>query len=86
MAETTSTWQADIDDNRHYSFLWCPEDDSCELLDLPGSPDHSMGGRSYTKRYNVASVQDESQLSAVEGARLDRSYRIYPRRLHHSVP
>lgn len=77
-AETTSTWQADIDDNRHYSFLWCPEDDSCELLDLPGSPDHSMGGRSYTKRYNIASIQDESQLSAVEGARLDRSYRIYP--------
>jgi FAD/FMN-containing dehydrogenase len=77
-AETTATWQADIDGNRHYSFLWCPEDDSCELLDLPGSPDHSMGGRSYTKRYNIVDVHDERDLSSTEGARLDRSYRIYP--------
>ncbi|WP_251039849.1 hypothetical protein [Arthrobacter sp. ISL-72] len=36
-AETRATWQSDIDANRHYSFLWCPDDGSCELLDLPGS-------------------------------------------------
>ncbi|WP_426004800.1 D-arabinono-1,4-lactone oxidase [Paenarthrobacter sp. NyZ202] len=77
-SETAATWQEDIDSNRHYSFLWCPGEDSCELLDLPGSPDHNMADRSYTKRYNVASVPDESGLSTIEGARLDRSYRIYP--------
>lgn len=76
--ETAATWQADIDSNRHYSFLWCPEDDSCELLDLPGSPDHRMSNRSYTKRYNVVDIEDEREICAVEGARLDRSYRIYP--------
>jgi FAD/FMN-containing dehydrogenase len=76
--DTAASWQSDIDSNRHYSFLWCPGDDSCELLDLPGSPDHRMGNRSYTKRYNVAKIQDEAGISTVEGARLDRSYRIYP--------
>ena len=77
-AETAATWQADIDGNRHYSFLWCPDDDSCELLDLPGSPGQSMANRSYTKRYNIAEVKDERETSRTEGARLDRSYRIYP--------
>lgn len=77
-AETTATWQSDIDANRHYSFLWCPEEDSCELLDLPGAPGLSMANRSYTKRYNVAHIQDERDISTVEGSRLDRSYRIYP--------
>ncbi len=77
-AETAATWQADIDANRHYSFLWCPDDDSCELLDLPGSPGQSMANRSYTKRYNIAQVKDEREISRTEGARLDRSYRIYP--------
>jgi FAD/FMN-containing dehydrogenase len=77
-AETAATWQADIDANRHYSFLWCPEDDSCELLDLPGSPGQGMANRSYTKRYNIAQVKDEREISTTEGARLDRSYRIYP--------
>jgi FAD/FMN-containing dehydrogenase len=77
-AETSATWQADIDSNRHYSFLWCPEDDSCELLDLPGSPGQSMANRSYTKRYNIAQVHDDSEILGTEGARLDRSYRIYP--------
>ena len=76
--ETASTWDTDIDTNRHYSFLWCPEDGSCELLDLPGSPDQSMANRSYTKRYNIAHIGDEREISGVEGARLDRSYRIYP--------
>ncbi|MET3920243.1 D-arabinono-1,4-lactone oxidase [Arthrobacter sp. UYEF20] len=77
-AETAATWQADIDANRHYSFLWCPDDDSCELLDLPGSPGQGMANRSYTKRYNIAQVKDEREISGTEGARLDRSYRIYP--------
>lgn len=77
-AETAATWQADIDANRHYSFLWCPDDDSCELLDLPGSPSQKMANRSYTKRYNIAQIQDEREISQAEGARLDRSYRIYP--------
>ena len=77
-AETAASWQSDLDANRHYSFLWCPDDDSCELLDLPGSPGQSMAGLSYTKRYNVAQIQDESEISGMEGARLDRSYRIYP--------
>lgn len=77
-AETAATWQADIDANRHYSFLWCPDDDSCELLDLPGSPSQKMANRSYTKRYNIAQIQDEREISRTEGARLDRSYRIYP--------
>lgn len=76
--ETKATWQADIDSNRHYSFLWCPDEDSCEMLDLPGTPGQSMANRSYTKRYNVAQIQGEHEISEQEGARLDRSYRIYP--------
>lgn len=77
-AETAATWQADIDANRHYSFLWCPAEDSCGLLDLPGSPGQGMTNRSYTKRYNIAQIRDEREISSAEGARLDRSYRIYP--------
>lgn len=77
-AETAASWQSDLDANRHYSYLWCPDDDSCELLDLPGSPGQGMADRSYTKRYNVAQIHDESEISGTEGARLDRSYRIYP--------
>ena len=37
-----------------------------------------MANRSYTKRYNIAQIQDERDISTTEGARLDRSYRIYP--------
>ncbi|WP_426978450.1 D-arabinono-1,4-lactone oxidase [Pseudarthrobacter sp. O4] len=77
-AETASTWEEDIAGNRHYSFLWCPGEGSSELLDLPGTPGQSMTNRSYTKRYNIVQVQDESEISCREGSRLDRSYRIYP--------
>jgi len=77
-AETAATWDADIDGNRHYSLLWCPGEGSAELLDLPGAPGLSMTNRSYTKRYNKVQIQDESEISTVEGTRLDRSYRIYP--------
>ncbi|WP_426995677.1 D-arabinono-1,4-lactone oxidase [Pseudarthrobacter sp. N5] len=77
-AKTAATWNADIANNRHYSLLWCPGEGSAELLDLPGSPGQNMTNHSYTKRYNIVQIQDESEISRTEGSRLDRSYRIYP--------
>lgn len=75
--QTLSTWDTDVADNRHYSFLWCPGEESAALYELPTPPGESMVNRSYTKRYNTVSVDDEGDLSAVEGARRDRAYRIY---------
>lgn len=77
-SETLATWDADVRDNRHYSFLWCPEDGSSELFDLAGLPGGGMADRSYTKRYRAVDVVDEASLSAIDGERLDRAYRIYP--------
>lgn len=77
-AETVASWDADIADNRHYSFLWCPGEESSELFDLPGLAGETMTDRSYTKRYNIVALDDEKNISLAEGARLDRSYRIYP--------
>lgn len=75
--ETASTWERDIAENRHYSFLWCPGEESAALYELPTPDGESMVDRSYTKRYNTVELNDELNLSRVEGARLDRAYRIY---------
>lgn len=76
-SETVSTWDKDIDNNRHYSFLWCQQDASAALYELPTPAGESMVNRSYTKRYNAIEMDDSETYSA-EGARRDRSYRIYP--------
>lgn len=76
-SETVSTWDKDIDNNRHYSFLWCQQDVSAALYELPTPADESMVNRSYTKRYNAIEM-DDSETDSAEGARRDRSYRIYP--------
>lgn len=77
--ETRSTLTEDIADNRHYSFLWCQSEDSAGLYELPTPAGLSMVDRSYTKRYNAVSVdEDNGGIDHTEGARRDRSYRIYP--------
>jgi hypothetical protein len=43
------TLAADIADNRHYSFLWCPQNGSAELYQLPTPPGQHMVNRRYTK-------------------------------------
>jgi len=76
--ETLETWDADVAANRHYSFLWCMEDGSSELFDLPGRPGGDMADRSYTKKYRVVEIQNEDEISLQEGSRRDRAYRVYP--------
>jgi FAD/FMN-containing dehydrogenase len=77
--ETVSTWDQDIADNRHYSFLWCQSEESAGLYELPTPAGEFMVNRSYTKRYNpVALDQNETGIDLTEGSRRDRSYRIYP--------
>lgn len=77
--ETLSTWDSDIADNRHYSFLWCSGEESAALYELPTPPGKAMSGRSYTKRYNEIEMDPEERgIDLTEGRRKDRSYRIYP--------
>ena len=77
--ETLQTWDDDLANNRHYSFLWCVGEDSAGLYELPTPPGERMSGRSYTKRYNEVSMDpQESGIDLTEGSRVDRSYRIYP--------
>lgn len=77
--ETVSTWDADIANNRHYSFLWCQGEESAGLYELPTPAGESMVNRSYTKRYNTIAMDPaENGIDLTEGARRDRSYRIYP--------
>lgn len=77
--ETVSTWDADIAENRHYSFLWCSGEESAALYELPTPAGEAMSGRSYTKRYNVVEVEsEEREIVLTEGSRRDRAYRIYP--------
>lgn len=76
--ETVSTWDQDIANNRHYSFFWFPAEESAGLYDLPTPAGETMVNRSYTKRYNsVVLDASESTIDLTEGARRDRSYRIY---------
>lgn len=75
-AETVAGWERDVAENRHYSLLWCPADDSTAGFGLP--PPRPMRDRSYTKRYREAEVADEaSGISRQRGARRDRAYRVY---------
>lgn len=76
--ETVASWDGDIASNRHYSFLWCPGEESSELFDLPGLAGETMTNRSYTKRYNIVPTANDTDISHVESLRLNRSYRIYP--------
>ncbi|MGP5220569.1 D-arabinono-1,4-lactone oxidase [Arthrobacter rhombi] len=76
-AESAETWDSDIKDNRHYSFLWCQGEESAGLYELPTPDGLSMVNRSYTKKYNAVELNEDTDLSNVEGARRDRAYRIY---------
>ncbi|GAA1359542.1 D-arabinono-1,4-lactone oxidase [Arthrobacter rhombi] len=76
-AETSETWDRDIKNNRHYSFLWCQGEESAGLYELPTPDGLSMVNRSYTKKYNAVELNENTDLSSVEGARRDRAYRIY---------
>lgn len=76
--ETVRTWDQDIDENRHYSFLWCQHEESAGLYELPVPEGEPMVNRSYTKRYNAVRLDESCEISTVEGSRKDRSYRIYP--------
>lgn len=74
--ETISTLDEDLKSNRHYSFLWCQDEVSASLYDLPTPAGESMVNRSYTKRYNVID-EDKISEAAPDGQRRDRAYRIY---------
>lgn len=77
--ETVSSWDRDIAENRHYSFLWCQGEESAGLYELPTPAGESMVNRSYTKRYNTVTLDEkETGIDLTEGSRRDRAYRIYP--------
>ncbi len=74
--ETVADWERDIEGNRHYSFLWCPADDSTAGFGL--APPMPMSDRSYTKRYREVEVDETAgEISREKGARRDRAYRVY---------
>jgi FAD/FMN-containing dehydrogenase len=74
--ETVDSWERDIEENRHYSFLWCPADDSTAGFGLP--PPLPMRDRSYTKRYREVEVDEAAgEICREKPARRDRAYRVY---------
>jgi len=75
--ETISGWQENIDNHRHYSFIWCPHDESAGLYELPTPVGESMVDRCYTKRYQAVTLSEPDGIVRTEGARRDRAYRIY---------
>ncbi|MFF7231356.1 FAD/FMN-containing dehydrogenase [Streptomyces sp. 2333.5] len=75
--ETVSGWQENIDNHRHYSFIWCPRDESAGLYELPTPAGESMVDRCYTKRYQTITLSEPDGIVTTEGARRDRAYRIY---------
>lgn len=75
-AEVVARWDELVAAHRHFSFFWIPVDGSAALygLDTPaGVPERDT---CFVKIYDVAG-EDEPD-SAEAGARVDRSYRIYP--------
>lgn len=75
--EVERDWEENIRNNRHYSFIWCQDDGSAELYELPTPAGESMVNRTYTKKYRAANLNEATELSNVEGARKDRAYNIY---------
>jgi FAD/FMN-containing dehydrogenase len=76
--ELVEHWNVNPDSHRHFSFLWCPSDDSAELFELPTPAGESMVDRAYTKFYNEVQVDEPDGIVTTAGSRVDRSYRIYP--------
>lgn len=76
-SETVRGWDEDVASNRHYSFLWCPHEESAALYDLPFPEGEPIANHSFTKRY-AATVPEDKYISLEEGRRIDRPYRIYP--------
>lgn len=70
-------WDRNIADHRHYSFLWCPHDESAALYELPTPDGESMVNRAYQKRYVAADLDEPAELSTEVNRRADRAYRIY---------
>lgn len=75
--QVRAEWDANIAGHRHYSFLLCQGDDSAALYELSTPPGESMVDRAYQKRYVEAHLDEDVELSAQEGRRADRAYRIY---------
>ena len=66
-----------VDNLRHYSFLWCQTNESPELYELPCPPGLPMANRAYQKIYREVEISEPEGISTTPGARVDRSYRIY---------
>lgn len=75
--ETVAGWDDNIANNRHYSFLWCPREQSAGLYELTTPAGESMVDRSYTKRYQTVELDEPDGIVTTEGSRRDRAYRIY---------
>ncbi|MEV5539132.1 D-arabinono-1,4-lactone oxidase [Saccharopolyspora shandongensis] len=76
--QIVESWDELIAGHRHFSFFWCPADESADLYQLPAPPDQPMADHCYVKLYDEAEVDEPAGIVTTEGHRVDRAYRIYP--------
>ncbi|MEV0056769.1 D-arabinono-1,4-lactone oxidase [Saccharopolyspora shandongensis] len=76
--QIVESWDELIGEHRHFSFFWCPADESADLYQLPAPPDQPMADHCYVKLYDEAEVDEPAGIVTTEGHRVDRAYRIYP--------
>ncbi len=91
--ELAAHWEDNISSHRHFSFLWCPTDESAPLYELPTPSGESMVDRAYTKVYDAIDIDEANDIGTTEWRRVDRAHRIYPggfglpfHELEHFVP
>ncbi|RKT90103.1 FAD/FMN-containing dehydrogenase [Saccharopolyspora antimicrobica] len=76
--EIAEAWDELIARHRHFSFFWCPGDESVDLYQLPAPPDQPMADHCYVKIYDEVEVAEPDGIVSTVGHRVDRAYRIYP--------
>jgi FAD/FMN-containing dehydrogenase len=69
-------WNDRVTAHRHFSCFWLPSEESARLYGLATPAGTTAADTAYVKIYDE--VGDDVPDSAVPGARVDRSYRIYP--------
>ncbi|MDA3644501.1 FAD-binding protein [Saccharopolyspora indica] len=76
--EIAEAWDELVARHRHFSFFWCPGDESVDLYQLPAPPDQPMADHCYVKVYDEVEVDEPDGIVTTVGHRVDRAYRVYP--------
>jgi FAD/FMN-containing dehydrogenase len=74
-ADALDAFDEHVEGHRHFSMFWCPTARSAGLYGLELAPGVPGADECYVKIYDEA--PDDLPSSAVDGRRVDRSYRIY---------